>query len=292
LRKTPATVLCLGCAAWIARAQAQSVHLNTPQKDSGYLAGDVIHTEAIVTAAGHAHLDAISLPAPGQINASLDLIAIRSSETRGGGTTQISIEADYQTFLATDHVTESEIPGYDVRLNTGQIHVPAWIFHVSPLRTVQGTSGTLPALKPDHGLAPLPTAPVIARLLAALCCAALAAASTAFLRLRLTGFGHPLPFAKACREIARLRRANAPIESGFKSLHHAYAQTAGHRVFSVDLDTFIDAHRNFSPLARQTESFFAASHAQFFARTTAEAWSWEKLADLARALRRAERTRP
>ncbi len=270
---------------------AQTVQLNAPQKDSGYLVGDIIHTETIITVTGNSRLDALSLPVPGAVNASLDLLAIRVSETHLAGKTQFRIASDYQNFLATDQVTESEIPGYAVKLGMGQVRVPAWVFHVSPLRTVQGTSVTLPELKPDHGLAPLPTGPAAADLFAALGCAAVAAAAFAALRFRPAGFGRKLPFEQAWRDIKRLRRAKAPIETGFKSLHRAYTETAGQQIFAADLPGFTAVHRHFAKLARESENFFAASHAQFFARSTAGGWSWDKLAALAKALRRAERTR-
>jgi hypothetical protein len=276
----------------LAPARGQSVRLDAPQKEFGYLAGDIVHTEAAITAPAGARLNALSLPAPGPISPSLELRDITATDTREGRVEHIKIVSDYQTFLATESVTVSEIPGFTIRLSTGEVHVPAWAFHVSPLRTVQGTSGKLPDLQPDHALALLPVGPVVTQAFTTLGIAAVAALGFAALRFRPAGFGRKSPpFAAACRDIVRLRRRRAPIEAGFKSLHHAYTLTAGQQLFAADLPAFTETHRNLAPLAPMTESFFAASRARFYARANTGAWTWEDLIALARRLRRAERNR-
>ncbi len=296
--RTPSSkkLLFLGVLAVPALAQAQlrSVQLLAPEKDFGYLVGDILKTESIIAVAPGTKLDPQSLPIPGPLNAAIELRRIDAEQTNQGETRQIRIHAEYQSFFAPERVTQTELPGFTIRLITGPkattAKIPAFPFQVSPLRAAQQSAVDLTELRPDHAVQPLPEKNLLWRLLASMLLALAAALALANTRGWIPGLrGRDRPFAIAARHIQR-QTGESSAET-FKQMHRAFDATAGQKLFPTDLPDFIRSHPRFTPAQAQIESFFAASQNRFFARNGNMEKPAPNLLKLAKTLRRLERRR-
>ncbi len=272
-------------------AAGQTVALEGPRRDFGYFVGDVIVTEAVVTTHEDIAVDRRTLPVPGPLNASIELRRVGLDERVSKGTRKTILRMEYQSFLAPEQVMQAELPAYDLRFGSTVAHVPAWPFHVSPLRVAKRSVDDLADLRGNLAVPPVPETPDLAGLLT---CAGLAAGSAAvFAGLQgwLPGLGRrSRPFATAARRIARL--APPETETALRALLHAFDATDGRHVFAEDLDAFVLRHTAFSDLRCQIAQFFDLSRRFFFAASDGATPSQQDFADiatLAKALRRAER---
>jgi hypothetical protein len=277
-----------------ASAQVRAVELLRPTRDFGYIVSDVITTDAIITAAPGTALDKQSLPVPGPLNAAIDLRSISVQETSGGSTTQIRIHAEYQTFAAPERVSETELPGFTVRLTAGTAHstavIPAWPFHVSPLRTAQRSIDDSSELRKNHVIDPAPDGQYGVRLLGAAAVALAAGLALARNRGWLPGWrSKSQPFAIAERRIRSL--GHSENKTAYQQLHRAFDATMGHHLFKGDLPGFFQSHPRFTLAQAEISRFFAASESHFFAPDADTILTQADVFKLARSLRRLERRR-
>jgi mxaA protein len=275
-----------------AKAQILSVTVQPPARDFGYYVGDVLSSDAIITVGPGTILDANSLPYASPVTPSIDLRRATVSEAAvAGGGRRITIRTEYQTFATPDEVARVEIPGYELVFSQAgkrlAVNVPGFGFSVSPFRhDIQATVD--PALiKPDHPPAFIDTTWPRIKLFAAL-----ATALTALLWLAATEQWLPWrrsarqPFAQA---FARIRRAGEEPEA-WRILHRAFDETAGTRVFSGDIESFLAEHARFASHRADIENFFAASHEKFFTPANdTTVLPPHHLENLCRRLARAER---
>jgi len=270
-----------------------SVQIGGAGRTFGYLVGDVLETDAVITAKQGTHLDRQSLPIPGPLNAAIELRGIAAVERQEGGYTQIRIHAEYQNFLAPERVTETETPGYVLQVTTDTARfvakIPAWSFQVSPLRVAQQSVGDIGELRPNHAIAPVDERDPAVRLAASAlvaCAAALAfAGGQGWLAGRRRG---NRPFAIAASHIAR----TAPDgDSQYQALHRAFDATAGRPVFACELNGFFETHPRFGPLREDVARFFSLSEQRFFAPGGETVLPSVDLLKLAKSLRRLERRR-
>jgi mxaA protein len=277
-----------------ALGQVRSVELLTPTRDFGYIVGDVIATDAIITASPGTTLDRQALPVPGPLNPAIELRSIGVQETAPGNTTEIRIHAEYQTFLAPERVSETEIPGFSVHLTTGTAHstaaIPAWPFHVSPLRAAQRSIDDISDLRQNHAIEPVPEGQYGVRLLAAAAAALAAALALARVRGWLPGWRNKTrPFAMAEHRIRSL--GHSEDQAAYQELHRAFDATAGHHLFKGDLQSFFQSYPRFTLAQAEISRFFAASESCFFARDGDTRLTQTDVSKLARLLRRLERRR-
>jgi mxaA protein len=297
LKKRTKKLLNLGCFAAIfpAHAQVVSVQFLTPTRDFGYFVGDVLSTDAIITVAPGTVLDMRSLPVPGPLKGGIELRRIDAQQAAEGEPPRIRIHAEYQNFVAPEQVTAAELPGFAVQFTAGPAHatarIPAFAFHVSPLRVAQRSVADAGDLRPNRAIPPLPEAGLAARFTASLILALAFFLSLASGRGWLPGpRGAKRPFALAASRIARLS-ADAHSAARYLEMHRAFDATAGRRVLPRDLDDFLSNHPHFADLRQDIAAFFRASESRFFARETAPEPAGADIAKLAKSLRRRERRR-
>ncbi len=285
-KKRNKRLLLLACMTASLPAAAQSVALKGPQRDFGYVVGDVIVTEATITTGQANELDTRSLPVPGPLNAFIELRHVDLS-SNGRGKTVLRME--YQNFAAPEQVMQSELPGYDIRFTTGVAHVPAWPFHVSPLRVAQRTAEDAAALHGNLPVAPLSTRPVLMRLLISAGIAASAAIAFAGMQGWLPGVGTKMrPFAAAARRISKLK--SSETETALRELLHAFDTTEGRHVFSDDVDDVLSRRSHFAGLHAEITHLFDLVQKSFFAPSPESRHEdFAGIVKLAKALRRAER---
>jgi len=273
-----------------------SVKLYAPQRDFGYLVGDTISTDAIIDLAQETLLDTRSLPVPGPLTATLELRRIAVSSSGRGHNQQVTIHAEYQNFLAPEQVTATELPSYDLRFKSGTAnataHIPAWAFHVSPLRVAQRSAADMGDLRPNRMVAPAAESASLAGLVASIVVALAGSAVFASGRGWLPSLrvGKKNPFALAAARIGK-RNGKENTEVWFTELHRAFDATAGHRILPEDVGTFISGHPRFAPLHADIAKFFNVSQQRFFARGGTAATADINLRRLAKSLRRLERRR-
>ncbi len=291
-------LLILGALAvpTLARAQLRSVQILGPDKDFGYLVGDMLKTEAVITVVAGTKLDRQSLPIPGPLNAAIELRHIDAEQVNHGEASQIRIHAEYQSFFAPERVSETELPGFTIRLTAGPTtitaKIPAFPFYVSPIRLTQQTAIDLTQIRPNHAVHPLQGQNLIWRLMASMIVALAAALCLANNLGWLPGWrGKHRPFAVALRSIGQLSRTDDAVAKCCQALHHAFDATAGHKLFAGDLPEFIRSNPRFAPVQAEIAAFFATSQTWFFARNSKLPQPPANLLKLARTLRRLERRR-
>jgi mxaA protein len=289
-------ILAMLAHAGDACAQLRSVELIPPDRNFGYLVGDIIATDAIIIAPPGATLDKQSLPVPGAVAAAIELRSIGTKEIHRSDSNEIRIHAEYQNFLAPERASETEIPPLSIRLTMGSevaiATIPAWPFQVSPLRLTQHAIDDVSALRPNHAVKPLAFAEYSQRLVAAACLAFAAAVALAHERGWLPGWRSTmLPFATAERRIRKLGRSGETDNAACQELHRAFDATAGRHLFNEDLQNFFHAHPRYTTLQTEISNFFAFSEKRFFAREESAVQAYTDVLQLARSLRRVERRR-
>jgi hypothetical protein len=286
MRKRHQRLLFLGCMMFSVPAAGQSVALKGPERDFGYTVGDVIVTEATITTLQDDKPDLRSLPVPGPLNSSIEL---RRADVLQSDAHQTVLRMEYQNFAAPEQVMQAELPGYDIRFSTGVAHVPAWPFHVSPLRVAQRTIDDAAALHGNLPILPLCTRPASIGLLISACIAAMAGCVFAGMQGWLPGIGRKTrPFAAAARRIGKLKPPQA--EAALREMLHAFDATAGRHLFGADIDDVLVQHASLADLRAEITGFFDLAQKALFAPTPSlHDDDFAGIARLANALRRAER---
>ena len=267
-------------------AAGQSVALQGPARNFGYAVGDVIVTEATITTQQDDKPDLRSLPVPGPLNASIELRRVDVLESDARKTV---LRMEYQNFVAPEQVTQAELPGYDIRFSTAVAHVPAWPFHVSPLRVAQRSIEDAAALHGNLPIRPISARPAATRLLVSACLAAMAGLALAGMQGWLPGIGRKKrPFATAAHRIGKLKPPQT--EAALREMLHAFDSMAGHHLFREDIDDVLARHSSFTGLRAEITGFFdTAQKALFAPGRTLHDDDFTGIARLAKALRRAER---
>lgn len=305
-RSLPAARHCRGAALALvgallagAPAQAAGVDLYAPRA-FGYLIGDTISLEAVVTLDAGWRLDESALPRPRPVTYWLDLKRLDvKPETAPDGAPRYRLTLTYQTFYSPLEPRALDIPAVPLAARKGDarqtLTIPAWTFVSSPLRElVASQRGNPMALQPDIRPRPYPIAPD-ARLAAA--AAVLAAASLVVLAVA-SGWGpfagRSRPFTAALRHMRRLPDLDAPLgyEDALQLLHRAFDAAAGQRLFGEDVPAFLAARPALASEAEAIDRFFTASRIAFFGDDPERAMGLlppAALLDLARRLSAIER---
>jgi mxaA protein len=288
----------------MARAQIHEIrHLDT--RNVGYTIGDRVPRQIEITVDEDWHLQATSLPAPGQQTYWLELSKVHVDERREGVLRIYRIDLDYQTFYAPIQALERKLPPFTLVFardnETVEARVPATGFTMSPLREIklsQGATDNAIALRPDIVPSARPLRPVLISLLLCTAAALILFAMLAWQRAWWPFHARPhRPFAHAARKIRKPERrgaAETAYRSGLVLLHRAFDDAAGHRLLADDADAFITRNPAFASASAEISRFFRASRFAFFAnddvRAEAEMPAGE-LATFATHLAAAERSR-
>jgi len=223
---------------------------------------------------------------PGPLNAAIELRRIDVLENDADKTV---LRLEYQNFFAPEQVMQAELPGYDIRLAHGVAHVPAWPFHVSPLRVAQRSVEDAAALRGNLPIEPLPVQPALIKMLVSAGIAAMTGIVFAGTQGWLPGIARPArPFATAARRIGKLREQETEI--ALRELLCAFDTMDGRHVFRADVDNVLMRHARFADLRSEIERFFEmAQHAFFAPPAPLRHEDFTGIVKLAKALRRAER---
>jgi mxaA protein len=246
----------------------------------GYVIGDLIPYDAVVTVDPSWTLRDSSLPSPGRPQYWLELRKVESSMARSPAGRVYRIHLLYQSFYAPLEARKRDLPGFALtfehRGGSSEIAVPAVTVTMAPLREVATGTGDPEenvALEPDRLPAPV-------SLQAPATGIAVASSASLFLYLIVAWQQARWPFSqRPARPFARSARAlrlagtdePAKYAAALLSLHRAFDTAAGWRVFAEDQARFLAQLPQFVAGAGEIARFFEASRYCFFGGDVARA---------------------
>lgn len=294
-------LLCIGlCASALANDAPGMVRVAIERK-VGYVLGDLIPYDVLVTVDSSWTLRKSSLPSPGKPDYWLDLRSVDADAIRLEGQRTYRIHLVYQVFYAPLEARKRDLPGFlldfDKPGGVVEVTVPALVVTLSPLREVATGTGDPEAnvaLEPDHNTPMLPLRGPIMWL----CVSGVATLLLLMLMAWQRGIGPfarraGAPFGRAERTLRKSRLSDAQsYAAGLLTLHRAFDHAAGWHVFADDLPRFLHEQPRFAPASAQIGQFFAASRLCFFGESPTRAiaqWPASMLSSLAKHLAELER---
>lgn len=264
----------------------------------GYVVGDTLEQELILTVTGGETLDEKKLPKPVRLNTWLELRSVNVTEIARTAGKIYRVKLLYQFPNAPIEVRVVELPAQRFIFSKADNLIEAksteWPVTIGPItpEEVLARNG-LEAMRPDVVPQGIDTTGFRHRLIAY---------GVALISLILfwcyRHFGIPYlatqrrPFTRAYRELDRLTRQfpSAAFPRAIERLHQALNETAGRSLFVENIERFL-AHRPIqSDLATMTRQFFQLSRDEFFGVGVPESQrSLPWMLDFCRAWRDVER---
>jgi mxaA protein len=241
------------------------IHSDDP-RPFGYVLGDLIERHVQLFAPAPATLTA--LPRPGRVDQWLALQDVRTRTQRRRDGTEYQIDLVYQLVNSPPAMKHLSLPALALRLSgpgSSLAELPPVAFTASPIAPADASPGEL---RPDRRAVPLPTGPIVVRLVAY----GLAIALLVLMLLhRLVLVPYLLrrngPFARACRTL-RLLQGVAPSaerqQRALRAVHRAFDQSLGATAFPERLETLFGRDAHLEALRADTTLFFEYSRREFF----------------------------
>jgi len=268
------TIFCF-CFTLLPAYASPEVEIHVPRQ-FGYFVGDLIEVYVDVRMPATAQLQQASLPAPGPLNAWLDLRNLVMSRSTEPGSTLWHLHLTYQNFYLALDVREMEIPALPLVFLDGgdetRVEVPSWRIRVAPLREVlpEKQENGVDYLRPDASNVSIVEHSTIRT--------ALLTGLTLLLGFFCLWDRAFWPFQKrraraftaGAREISSLATRTCGPEfyhSAFLTLHRSIEKAAGHTILFEDLPAYLAQNPQYAPLADSFKKFFTASRQAFFRET-------------------------
>lgn len=240
------------------------------QRNFGYVIGDPVEYEVLISVPENHALEAEYLPKPGTLTEWLDLRTINWARTDSKGTAQYRLRLTYQVFKGVRQPEKLTIPALTIRFR-GQtpfeVQTEPWQIVVAPIipPDVSDESVELRGFSHPERRS---LGPHRLRLAAYLGGILIALAILAWQHGRLPFFRTATPpFARTVRELKKLSRKRDDAEAfrkAVKLLHRALDETYGFRLFGEELETFLTIRPAFAELRDELNHFFALSQRVFF----------------------------
>lgn len=249
-----------------------------PERDVGYLVGDVLPRTITLEAKKPYLLVDTSLPIVGYEKkykghgTGIELRAVSMQQSTAGDKTIYTLHLDYQVFTTNRVARPAALPAETVKFSGEhkmfEIRIPSWGFRISPL-AVFGSVKLEQDMSPYRSPLLIDTSAARKRLTVLL----------AIFGISLLGLLYVLgantwlprmggPFAKAYRDLRKIPSTEAGLQQGLARLHQAFNTTAGGSVFSDSLESFLLSKPGFVPIRYDIERFFGMSDNVFFASAT------------------------
>ncbi len=252
------------------------VSIVEPERDVGYVVGDILQRTVTLEVKKPYELIETSLPIvgyehryQGQVTG-IELSKIATKKQEHSDSTTHILHLSYQVFttgkVAKPAILRPEIIKFK---NTSkgellQYQLPSFSFRISPL-SVYGQVKVKDEMSPFRAPLLLDAAPEIFKLkvlLGVLGAALLGLLYILGMRAWLPRMG--APFAKAYRDIRKLPATSEGIQQAVARVHKSLNITAGNSVFSDNLDQFVAHKPAFKPVKADIERFFGLSRHVFF----------------------------
>jgi mxaA protein len=239
-------------------------------RNFGYVIGDPVDYDVLVTVPDGYALETEHLPMPGPLNEWLDIRALNWTKADTQGETQYRLRLTYQIFKGVRQPEKLTIPALPIRFR-GQapleVQTQPMDIAIAPIIPPDVSDENV-EIRESAAPEPLPIGPHPLRFTAYL---AGALAVLAILACRygwLPFFAKATPpFARALRDLRKLNRKQADAEAyrtAVRLLHRALDDTAGFRLFAGELEIFLATHPAFTELRDELNHFFALSRRIFY----------------------------
>ncbi len=261
----------LCCLTACSDSVTSQLRLLTP-RPFGYVLGDTLEHQVLITTDNGVKLNKNSLPKPGPLNRWLQLNALSvQEEAIGGGHTRYRIALTYQVFYAPLEVKMLTIPAFNVLLQQGQQQaeqtVPAWSFTLAPLRELavrKDEAGEY--MRPDAVVPLMSSEAAWTKALGAFLLALLSAGYLMSSYGYLARFNKKRVFKPAYQRL--LRVSDSQLDQGFALMHGAFNQVYGQPLFQAQLPDFFSQHAKYQKLRPELSEFFDLSNRYFFGHST------------------------
>lgn len=254
-----------------------TIQTQEPERDVGYVVGDVLTRQITLTIKKPYSLVVESLPIVGLektykgLPIGIDLKTITHSKKEDGDKTTHQISLTYQVFTNSVVAKPAALPAEYLRLiniknkeDLVKYRIPLWEFVISPL-SVFGQIKVEDDMSKFRGPLLLDSSLEKKRLKTLL----------AFLAISLLGLLYMLgkhawlprmggPFAKSYREIRKLPNTPQGIQQAVSSMHASLNTTAGNSLFSDNLEQFLSKKPAFNAMKTEMLQFFGLSNQVFF----------------------------
>lgn len=291
--KTLLALLCLLLALPVPAADdaRYSLQIRNPDRDLGYIVGDILTRTVVLEVPPPYVLAPSSLPAKGRNRHGIELREVDLAQSAASDATRYTLRLDYQVFSSAATSKKVALPPETLQLTAAgrpiRVAIPAWHFRVSPLAAHDATR-IEEEMSPFRGPMLRETAPGQRMLAAFIALIAFSLVALLYLngsRRWLPGMGGP--FAAACRKLRRLPADGA--QQAVSAIHQAFNLTFGANLFEADLPAFFEAHSRFLPARREIEDFFHLSNSVLFGPGTSDSYTIHKLNYFCKLCRDCER---
>jgi mxaA protein len=260
-------------------AELYELHVQNPNKQIGYVVGDVFTRTVELNVKAPYKLSAASIPTKGLQQKGIELRAAKVTEKETSKSTRYQLQLKYQIFTSGPTVRKLAIAKHPLIITHAgksfKINIPQWKFRVSPL-AVNGEVYIEQDMSPYRGPMLVDAIHTQYWLGAFLFLILLSTFGLIYINADLTWFpGMGGPFAMSYRKISSLAEArnaeigstedSALIQQATTSIHHAFNQTFGENVFATDIDLFVQKHPAFANIKQEISQFFKVSNHVLFA---------------------------
>jgi mxaA protein len=252
------------------------VRIVEPDRDVGYVVGDILKRTVILDVKKPYTLVETSLPIvgyehryQGQISG-IELTGISSAQANHSDSTTYTVDLSYQVFttgkVAKPAILRPEIFKFKSaqKGEVRQYQIPSFSFRISPL-SVFGqvkVQDEMSPLRPPLLLDAASEKIKLKILLGILGVALIGLLYIFGMRAWLPRMG--APFARAFRDIRKLPDSTEGLQQAVVRVHKSLNATAGHSLFNDNLDQFIRQKPAFKPVRAEIERFFGLSRQVFF----------------------------
>lgn len=217
-------------------------------RDFGYVIGDPVDYDVLVTVPDGYDLETEYLPVPGPLNEWLDIRAVNWTKVDTQDETQYRLRLTYQIFKGVRQPEKLTIPALPIRFRGRaplEVQTQPWNIAIAPIIPTDISDENV-KIRESAGPEPLPIGPHPLRFTAYLAGALVVLAILARRYGWLPFFAKTTPpFARALRDIRKLNRKRGDAEAyrtAVRLLHRALDDTAGFRLFAGELESFLAAH--------------------------------------------------
>ena len=268
--------LVLGVLTLAPRASAEaasSVSVDNPRA-FGHFIGDQLERHIELTVPYSYGLAQEDLPKLGRVTPWFALIAATVQSTPGFAGVHYRIVLTYLAINSPVQARVVELPAVRLKFSAAgksgksfEEKVEEWPISLAPLTTVSNRVG-LEEMRPNRTPKLMDATTAQTRFAVYLTLAGATLLFVLFAQLAWPWLKHRNgPFATAYRNLKSLAKdppSAANLQAALRTLHRAFDETAGVRVFPEQLDQFLSRYPQFSDLRATTQRFFTVSRGEFF----------------------------
>ncbi len=285
-----------------AEDKAINVELVSDTRQFGWVTGDAIELQYLVTLPPSYEVVTSELPKTGQLNYWLDLATINVEHLSSTDESESYIVSfHYQTFYAPLDVRALTIPALSIVVSNGPEHqevlIPEWHFMMSPLKSTvpidsRTSQGQTFLMMPDHEQSIRATSSLMIQV----SIYTVIVFSLLALWLYCNGLifnKTTSPFLAAYRFIKRCAAKKEHTRNDFQQAlqctHHAFDSVAGYTVFLHKIDAFVNRFPEYKAHSKKIREFYIYSNNAFYQQDSGLRYDFDLLMSLCKDMANAEK---